>query len=49
MHECANGYMTVTIVARTRVVVRTASRAQLEVGAWTEDRYNRRSRHSSIG
>jgi len=24
-------------------------RAKLEVGAWIEDRYNRRRRHSSIG
>jgi transposase InsO family protein len=27
----------------------TKARAQLEVGAWIEDRYNRRRRHSSIG
>jgi putative transposase len=27
----------------------TKTRAKLEVGAWIEDRYNRRRRHSSIG
>jgi len=27
----------------------TKARARLEVGAWIEDRYNRRRRHSSIG
>ena len=27
----------------------TRKRARLEVGAWIEDRYNRRRRHSSIG
>lgn len=27
----------------------TKARAKLEVGAWIEDRYNRRRRHSSIG
>jgi putative transposase len=27
----------------------TKARAQLEVGAWIEDRYNRRRRHSAIG
>jgi putative transposase len=27
----------------------TQSRARLEVGAWIEDRYNRRRRHSAIG
>jgi transposase InsO family protein len=27
----------------------TEARAQLEVGAWIEDRYNRRRRHSAIG
>lgn len=26
----------------------TKTRAKLEVGAWIEDRYNRRRRHSSI-
>jgi hypothetical protein len=27
----------------------TENRAKLELGAWIEDRYNRRLRHSSIG
>ena len=27
----------------------TRKRAKLEVGAWIEDRYNRRRRHASIG
>jgi len=27
----------------------TRARAKIEVGAWIEDRYNRRRRHSSIG
>ena len=27
----------------------TKNRAKVEVGAWIEDRYNRRRRHSSIG
>ena len=27
----------------------TRKRAKIEVGAWIEDRYNRRRRHSSIG
>ena len=27
----------------------TKARAKLAVGAWIEDRYNRRRRHSSIG
>ena len=27
----------------------TRSRAKIEVGAWIEDRYNRRRRHASLG
>ena len=27
----------------------TKNRAKVEVGAWIEDRYNRRRRHASIG
>jgi len=27
----------------------TRKRAQLDVGAWIEDRYNRRRRHASLG
>ena len=27
----------------------TRKRAKLEVGAWIEDRYNRRRRHASLG
>ena len=27
----------------------TKKRAKIEVGAWIEDRYNRRRRHASIG
>ena len=33
----------------SRRVWRTKTRAALEVGAWIEDRYNRRRRHFSIG
>jgi len=32
-----------------RRVWATKAKAKLEVGAWIEDRYNRRRRHASIG
>ena len=40
---------TLKIEFHYRRVWHTKSRARLAVGAWIEDRYNRRRRHSSIG